>query len=178
MEFLTQISVTLRRALASLGTCSANGRTSVRGGYGIFYNAINADSVAQINAPYAGTTQVALGDVGNPFTSVGETNPPVTLTGQFGCVKIPTYPAIAALFFLSRSAVYTQELILDRLCIRNSICQFRGKLLQARWSRSLFVGNHGGRIPGYVTNNPAIFKPDPLREISPFRGECQRSRAV
>ena len=76
-----------------------DGKTSIRGGYGIFYNAINADSVAQINAPYAGTTQVALGDVANPFTSVGETNPPVTLTGQFGCVKIPTYPGYSCSLF-------------------------------------------------------------------------------
>ena len=32
-----------------------NGKTSLRGGYGIFFESINADSLSQTNAPYAGS---------------------------------------------------------------------------------------------------------------------------
>jgi hypothetical protein len=147
-----------------------DGRTSVRGGYGIFYNSINADSVAQINAPYAGTTQVALGDVANPFTSVGETNPPVTLTGQFGCVKIPTYPGYScSLFPLPLSGLYTGTHLRSPLHQEYDL-SIQRQITPSAMVEVSFVGNHGGRIPGYVTNNPALFKTDPITGDPPSEG--------
>ena len=38
-----------------------NGKTSVRGGYGIFFESINADSLSQTNAPYAGSSPIFSG---------------------------------------------------------------------------------------------------------------------
>src|SRR5262249_34997241 len=43
-----------------------NGKTAVRGGYGIFFESINADSLAQANAPYAGSSTVYGGLLDNP----------------------------------------------------------------------------------------------------------------
>ena len=51
-----------------------DGKTSVRGGYGVFFNQLNADTLAQQNAPYSG--------VFNAFTTeTGPTRlvPPVPL---------------------------------------------------------------------------------------------------
>ena len=144
-----------------------DGRTSVRGGYGIFYNAINADSLAQINAPYAGTANAYRGDIANPFVSTGATNPPVTLTGQFGCVKISTYPFYSCpLFPLPLSGLYIST------HLRLPLYQQYDLSIQRQITPSLtieasYVGNTGSRIPGYVTTNPAIFMTDPITGAPP-----------
>ena len=52
-----------------------DGKTSVRGGYGVFYNAINADSLAQTNAPYAGTLNASRGNIANPFVLYWRSKP-------------------------------------------------------------------------------------------------------
>jgi hypothetical protein len=64
------------------------GKTSVRAGYGIYYESVKADSLAQENPPYAGFGQAYNGNIANPFGSTGQTAPPAVLTGQFGCTKI------------------------------------------------------------------------------------------
>ncbi len=48
-----------------------NGKTSIRAGYGWFYETINADSIAQENPPYAGFLAAAHGNADDPFGSVG-----------------------------------------------------------------------------------------------------------
>jgi len=48
-----------------------NGKTSVRGGYGIFFESVNADSLAQQNPPYGGQSNIFGGLVDNPFGSLG-----------------------------------------------------------------------------------------------------------
>lgn len=54
-----------------------DGRTSVRGAYGLFYDTLNTDSVAQENPPfYGGSRSFANGQLSNPFGSVGATAPP------------------------------------------------------------------------------------------------------
>jgi Carboxypeptidase regulatory-like domain/TonB dependent receptor-like, beta-barrel len=71
-----------------------NGKTSVRGGYGVFFNQINADSEAQQNAPYSGVVGLYNGNWTDPFASTGTTAPPAVLTGKFGCVKIAAAPGV------------------------------------------------------------------------------------
>lgn len=139
-----------------------DGRTSVRGGYGVFYNAINADSLAQINAPYAGTANPANGNIANPFTSVGQTNPPTSLTGKFDCVKIPTYPYYnCPLFPLPLSGLYISR------HLRLPMYQQYDFSIQRQITPSTeievsYVGNTGSRIGGYIPNNPARFITDPI----------------
>ena len=65
-----------------------NGKTSVRAGYGSFYQSINADSIAQENPPFAGFLAAAGGTAADRFGSIGQTAPPATVSGKFGCVKI------------------------------------------------------------------------------------------
>jgi hypothetical protein len=139
-----------------------DGKTSVRGGYGVFYNAINADSISQINAPYAGTAYAFRGNVDNPFVSTGETNPPTTLTGQFGCVKTPAYPGYnCSLFPLPLSGLYISNHLRLPLYQQYDL-SIQRQITPTTMIEASFVGSHGGRIPGFVTTNPAIFMTDPI----------------
>ena len=144
-----------------------DGKTSVRGGYGIFYNAINADSLAQINAPYAGIASAYRGDIANPFVSTGLTNPPTTLTGQFGCIKIPTYPYYScSLFPLPLSGLYISTHLRLPLYQQYDLSVQR-QITPSTMIEISYVGNTGSHIPGYVTTNPAIFVTDPITGAPP-----------
>ncbi|MEO6828472.1 MAG: hypothetical protein ABI164_01585, partial [Acidobacteriaceae bacterium] len=139
-----------------------NGRTSVRGGYGVFYNAINADSLAQVNAPYAGTQQAFRGDVANPFTSTGETNPPTSLPGTFDCTKIPTYPYYTCgIFPLPLSGLYTSN-NLKLPYYQEYDFSVQRQITPTLMIEASYVGNKGSRIPGFIPRNPALFIPDPI----------------
>jgi len=144
-----------------------DGKTSVRGGYGIFYNAINADSLAQINAPYAGTAFAYRGNVDDPFGSTGETSPPTTLTGQFGCVKIPVYPGYnCSLFPLPLSGLYISTHLRLPLYQQYDL-SIQRQITPTAMIEVSYVGNSGSRIPGFVTTNPAIFMNDPITGAPP-----------
>ena len=47
-----------------------NGKTSVRGGYGIFFNQLSANVVAHSEAPFAGTDLLRAGRLDNPYGSL------------------------------------------------------------------------------------------------------------
>ena len=71
------------------------GKTSVRAGYGIYYESVNADSLAQENPPFAGFGSAFNGNIADPFGSTGQTAPPAVTTGKFGCTPIAAYPGIS-----------------------------------------------------------------------------------
>ena len=144
-----------------------NGKTSVRGGYGVFYNAINADSVSQINAPYAGTAYAYRGSIDDPFGSTGLASPPTTLTGQFGCTKTSTYPGYScSLFPLPLSGLYISNHLRLPLYQQYDV-SIQRQITPTTMIEVSYVGNNGSRIPGFVTTNPAIFKNDPITGAPP-----------
>lgn len=54
-----------------------DGRTAIRGAYGIFYDTFNTDTIAQENPPFSGGRQTFTnGTMSNPFGSVGRPAPP------------------------------------------------------------------------------------------------------
>ena len=54
-----------------------DGRTAVRGAYGIFYDTFNTDTIAQENPPFVGGRRTfSNGILSRPFSSVGATAPP------------------------------------------------------------------------------------------------------
>jgi len=54
-----------------------DGKTAVRGAYGLFYDTINTDSIAQENPPFVGGRRAfSNGNLTNPFSSVGQQAPP------------------------------------------------------------------------------------------------------
>jgi Carboxypeptidase regulatory-like domain len=136
-----------------------NGKTAVRAAYGVFFEAINADTMAQENAPFVGDGVAYNGNMANPFGSVGLANPPVAPTGQFGCVKIsaapglncPLFPLPATGFFggSSLQSPYVQE---ANVTLQQQITA--NTMLQAG-----YVGKWGIHLPGRVYFNPAAFVP-------------------
>ena len=144
-----------------------NGRTSVRGGYGFFYESINADSQAQENPPFAGFGSAYGGSVSDPFGSVGLTPPPATTSAKFGCVKIAAYPGYnCPLFPLPVGGIFTDP------NLRSPYIQSFNLTLQRQVTPSLMIetgyaGKIGIKIEALRTYNPARFINDPTTGNAP-----------
>jgi hypothetical protein len=136
-----------------------NGRTSVRGGYGVFYESVNADSLAQENPPFAGFSNIYSGRIEDPYGSLGLTPPPVKTTAQFGCTKIDAYPGYdCPLFPLPIGGVFTDQ------SLRTPYVQSFNLSLQHQLTPTLLVegayaGKIGIKIEALRTYNPAAFRP-------------------
>lgn len=144
-----------------------DGKTSLRTGYGVFYESINADSLAQENPPFAGFASAFSGRIEDPFGSVGLTAPPATTTGQFGCTKISEYPGVSCpLFPLPVGGVFTD------LSLRTPYIQAFNLALQRQLTPSLMVeaayaGKIGIKLPALRTYNPARFINSPVDGAPP-----------
>src|SRR6516165_777229 len=136
-----------------------DGKTSVRGGYGVFFNQLNADTLAQQNAPYSGVFTAYNGNWVDPFGSTGTTPPPVAPTGHFGCVPIstppglncPLYPLPVFGYFIDGS-------------LRTPYLQSWNLAVQRQIKPSImlevgYVGNMGIKLNNIRNFNPARFIP-------------------
>ncbi len=145
-----------------------DGKTSVRGGYGVFFNSVNANEVAQENAPYAGFTNANHGNLANPITSTGQANPPITPSGQFGCVPIPTYPFYSCSLFplpIEGFLAISKTLHLPRYQEYNFSVQ--RQITPTTMIELSYVGNTGAGVHGRVPFNPAQFINDPITGAPP-----------
>jgi hypothetical protein len=139
-----------------------DGKTSVRGGYGMFYESVNADSLAQENPPFAGFASAFSGRVEDPFGSVGKTAPPVTTSGQFGCVKISTYPGYdCPLFPLPVGGVFT-DLSLRTPYIQSFSLSIQRQITPTLMVEGAYAGKIGIKIEALRTYNPARFVASPV----------------
>jgi len=146
---------------------SGNGKTSVRGAYGVFYDTINADSLSQENPPYAGFTTVYDGNISNPFGSLGLANPPVSLSGKFGCVPTSTFPGVNCPLFPLPAFGY----FLDR-SLRPPYVQVWNLTIQRQLSPNImleagYIGKNGIKLPAFRSFNPARFVTDPITGAPP-----------
>ncbi len=138
------------------------GKTSVRAGYGWFYESINADSIAQENPPFAGFLAAAGGLASDPFGSVGQTAPPATVSGHFGCVKIATYPGYSCpLFPLPVSGVFTAPNLVSPY-IQEWTFSIQHQLTPSTMIEAAYAGKIGTKIEALRTYNPAKFEVDPV----------------
>ncbi len=139
-----------------------DGKTAVRGAYGVFYESVNADSLAQENPPFAGFATAFSGRMEDPFGSVGLTPPPATTTGKFGCTKVTTYPGYdCPLFPLPVGGVFTEP------GLRTPYIQSFNLSVQRQVTPSLMVeaayaGKIGIKIEALRTYNPARFVNSPV----------------
>lgn len=139
-----------------------NGKTSVRGGYGVFYESVNADSLAQENPPFAGFGTAYNGRFENPFGSVGLTPPPAVTTGQFGCVKISAYPGYSCpLFPLPVGGVFT-DTSLRTPYIQSFNLSVQRQITPSLMVETAYAGKIGIKIEALRTYNPARFINSPV----------------
>ncbi|MGO8789916.1 MAG: carboxypeptidase regulatory-like domain-containing protein [Terriglobia bacterium] len=137
-----------------------DGKTSVRGGYGVFFNQLNADSESQQNAPYSGFISLYNGNWTDPFAStLTTTQPPVILSGQFGCVHQAAPPGVnCPLFPLPVFGLFVDG------SLRTPYTQAWNLSIQRQISPSTmlevaYVGNMGIKLNGLLNFNPAPFTP-------------------
>jgi outer membrane receptor protein involved in Fe transport len=144
-----------------------NGKTSVRSAYGIFYESINADSLAQENPPFAGFFNTYNGNIADPFGSTGQIAPPAVLTGHFGCVKINTYPGYSCpLFPLPVGGVFT-DLSLRTPYIQEFNFSIQHQLTPSLMIETAYAGKIGIKLEALRTYNPAKFETDPVTGAPP-----------
>ncbi len=136
-----------------------NGRTSVRGAYGIFYESINADSLAQENPPFEGDLTYYDGLLDNPFASAGQTAPPVSPSGQFGCTKISSYPGISCALFPLPVGGFFMEPNFSNPYIQAWNLSIQRQLTPSIILESAYVGKIGTKVEALRTYNPARFIP-------------------
>jgi carboxypeptidase family protein/TonB-dependent receptor-like protein len=139
-----------------------DGKTSVRGGYGVFFESINADSLAQENSPFAGFSNIFSGRIENPYGSLGLTAPPANTTGKFGCTKISTYPGYdCPLFPLPIGGVLT-DLSLRTPYIQSFNLSLQRQVTQTLMVEAAYAGKIGIKLPALRTYNPARYINSPL----------------
>ncbi len=146
-----------------------DGKTSVRGGYGVFYESINADSLPGGRPPWSGETSISFGRIGDPFGSVGFTPPPVAPGGKFGCVAISTPPGVSCpLFPLPLAGAFT-DLSLRTPYVQSWNLNIQRQVTPNIMVETAYVGKIGTKIEALRTYNPARFIPgtvyDPVSRL-------------
>lgn len=144
-----------------------DGKTSVRGAYGIFYDAIKADSVAQENAPWAGNAQAFNGRLENPFVSVGLAAPPATLGDKFGCTKTSSNPGLTCSLFPLPLAGFYLGSALKTPYIQSFNLSVQRQLTPTVMVQVAYIGKVGTKIEARRNFNPAQFINDPVTGAAP-----------
>ena len=139
-----------------------NGKTSVRGGYGVFFDAVTAQADSQANPPYTGTLTPYDGLISDPFSSVGQVNPPAAPTTHFGCAKISQHPGVSC----SEYPLPIAETFLDGN-LRAPYAQGWNLTIERQLTTSVmlqtsYIGKIGTKIEGWRGFNPARNITDPV----------------
>jgi hypothetical protein len=137
-----------------------NGRTSLRGGYGVFFDQISANVVHTAEAPWRGVDLLRNGRMDNPYSSLNRTLPPLgVLTGQFGCVPSAQFPGVnCQLFPLPALTVFTEPYL--RSPYTQSInLTIQRQLRQELVVEASYAGKFSTKLEGHRHWNPAVFMP-------------------
>jgi hypothetical protein len=139
-----------------------NGKTSVRGGYGIFFDQLSANVVHTSEAPYAGTDVLRSGRLDDPYASLNRALPPSgILPGDFGCVDIAARPGVRCNFPLPANLVTTERYLVVPYTQSMSLSIERQLGSDYAFAVS-YAGKLSQKVEGHRHWNPAVFKPDPL----------------
>ena len=126
------------------------GKTAVRGAYGLFYDTFNTDTVAQENPPFVGGRQTFFnGQMANPFTSVGATPPPAFIDPAAFTFVLPINGLWSATTPKGLRTTYVQEW-------NFMISQQLGRSYAANAG---YIGKTGTKLIAYRPFNAAPFVP-------------------
>jgi hypothetical protein len=144
-----------------------DGRTSVRGGYGMYFESVNADSISQTNAPNAGKSLIYGGLLDNPYGSLGLNAPPAQTTASFGCSKTTAYPGYTCpLFPLPINGNYISPNLRSPY-IQSFNLSIQRQITSSVMLESSYVGNAATKLEALVPINPAPFINSPVTGAAP-----------
>jgi hypothetical protein len=145
-----------------------NGKTSVRGGYGLFFDQISANVVHTAEAPWRGVDQLRNGRMDDPYVSLSRPFPPEgILKGEFGCVNTTEFPGVSCQFFpLPAQTVYTDPYL------RTPYTQSMNLTIQRQLRQDVmlemsYAGKLSTKLEGHRHWNPAVFMPSRLNGRPP-----------
>jgi hypothetical protein len=140
-----------------------DGRTSLRGSYGIFYDYVKADSVSQEGAPWAGNFQIFNGRAEDPFGSLNLVPPPVVPgEGGFGCVDTSTFPGLScSLFPLPMAGLFISSDVTTPY-IQSWNLTLQRQLTSDIMIQGAYIGKIGTHLDGWWSPNPARYINDPI----------------
>ncbi|MBM3739691.1 MAG: hypothetical protein FJW39_28325 [Acidobacteria bacterium] len=144
-----------------------NGRTSVRGGYGFFFDQLSANVVHTAEAPFAGTSIVRGGQIDAPYRSLNQPIPPQgILPGNFGCRPIAARPGVACDFPLPANLV-TTEVRLKVPYTQSMNLNIERQLKSDLVVSVGYAGKLAQKLEGHRHWNPAVFRNDPITGQAP-----------
>jgi|ERR1035437_1285702 hypothetical protein len=143
-----------------------NGKTSIRGGYGVFFSQLAALVVHQAEAPYAGLDVLVQGNLSDPYGSLNRTPPPAELSGSFNCVSIAAFPHYQCAFPLPASIVSADP------GLRTPYGQSMSVSIERQIRPDLavqvsYAGKYTQKLEGHRMWDAAVYKPDPLTGAAP-----------
>lgn len=139
-----------------------NGKTSLRGAYGVFFDSVNADSLSQENPPFAGFGNAYNGLLQDPFGSVGQVTPPAQPSGSFGCVHVTQFPGLSCPLF----PLPVSGLFVDPHLHTPYVQEWNLNIQRQITSNALFeigyVGKIGTKLEAWRNFNPGLAINDPV----------------
>jgi hypothetical protein len=144
-----------------------NGKTSVRGGWGVFFNQLSENVAHQPQAPFAGQSNLNGGRLDDPYGSLNQPFPPQgNLSGNFGCVKTSVFPYYTCAFPLPASLVMTDPHLVTPYTQSISLTierQIRSDMLVSL----SYAGKVSQKLEGHRFWDAAVTEPDPLTGAPP-----------
>jgi hypothetical protein len=144
-----------------------NGKTSVRGGWGVFFNQLSENVAHQPQAPFAGQSNLNGGRLDDPYSSLNQPFPPQgDLPGNFGCVKTALFPYYKCAFPLPASLVLTDPHLVTPYTQSMSLT-FERQLRSDLMLSLSYASKVSQKLEGHRFWNAAVTKPDPLTGAAP-----------
>lgn len=144
-----------------------NGRTSVRGGYGIFYNQVSVNVTHQPEAPFTGTDVLNQALLRDPYGSLNRALPPQgTLSGNFGCVAVSTKPGVRCQFPIPANLVSTDPHMVTPYTHALSLTIER-QLTSSIALEGSYAGRISLKLEGHRFWDAAVYKTDPITGAAP-----------
>ena len=143
------------------------GKTSIRGGYGMFYDQLSLNVAHQPQDPYAGNSVLNGGILSDPYGSLNKPFPPVSNpSGNFGCAPISTFPGWKCAVALPVTEVMTDEHLVTPYTQSISLTVERqfGHDINIQMS---YAGKLTQKLEGHRFWDAAVYKPSPRTGAAP-----------